>query len=333
MKEREVSRESERLTRRSIPGLTSQWKHSRLPAWLLSVVLHTTALLALAILWTAPTKGTSNDRGGAVGIAVAYQQPGDESYYLTEDQQPMDVQSMQAATSGLPGVDAAAAEQDKLMSGLLAAVDSGNNSSASGSVGLGDGSVALPEGGRGKPVKTEVFGIQGEGSRFVYVFDRSDSMNGFEGKPLQRAQSELLKSLQSLGPTHQFQIIFYNDTPLPYGGFSGGSPKLLRGEPGLKNAAARFVQDISAVGGTNHIDALRMALAMNPDVVFFLTDADFPVPPIKEIENILSRATRGATALHCIQFGDGSRLGRSGWIEQLAEQSGGQYRYIDVSRL
>jgi hypothetical protein len=332
MKESTVSRESERLTRRTIPGATFQWTHSRLPAWLLSVVLHTFVLLALAILWTAPTKGISKDRGGSVGIAVAYQQSGEESYYLTDDQQPSDSQSMQATLPGLAGVDAAAAEQDKLMSGLLAAVDSAGDSAASGNLGLGDGNVALPEGGRGKPVTTEVFGVQGEGSRFVYVFDRSDSMNGYEGKPLRRAQSELLKSLQSLGPTHQFQIIFYNDTPLPYGGFAGGGPKLLRGEPVVKTAAAQFIQDISAIGGTNHIDALRMALAMNPDVVFFLTDADFPVPPVKELENILTRAARGATALHCIQFGEGNRTGRSGWIQQLAQQSGGQYRYIDVSQ-
>ena len=35
---------------------------------------------------------------------------------------------------------------------------------------------------------TMVFGVSGSGSRFVYVFDRSDSMNGFGGKPLEGCQ-------------------------------------------------------------------------------------------------------------------------------------------------
>src|SRR5262249_26464602 len=62
----------------------------------------------------------------------------------------------------------------------------------------------------GKSSQTQVFGVTGRGSRFVYVFDRSLSM---QGAPLAAAKRELLASLSDLKRVHQFQIIFYNEKP------------------------------------------------------------------------------------------------------------------------
>src|SRR5262245_48566300 len=63
----------------------------------------------------------------------------------------------------------------------------------------------LPPGRNLAPaVETRVFGLRGNGSRFVYVFDRSSSM---EGAPLSAAKRELIGSLQSLQSVHQFQVI------------------------------------------------------------------------------------------------------------------------------
>ena len=44
--------------------------------------------------------------------------------------------------------------------------------------------------------ETSVFGSRGIGTKFVYVFDRSNSMNDFEGRPLAGAKRELLASLE-----------------------------------------------------------------------------------------------------------------------------------------
>jgi hypothetical protein len=51
--------------------------------------------------------------------------------------------------------------------------------------------------------ETQFFGLSGKGSRFVYVFDRSLSM---QGQPLAAAKRELLASLSHLERVHQFQI-------------------------------------------------------------------------------------------------------------------------------
>jgi hypothetical protein len=100
-----------------------------------------------------------------------------------------------------------------------------------------------------------------------------------------------------------------------------------------KKAASDFVRDIQATGGTQHLRALRMALSLNPDVIFFLTDADKPVLRERDIDDLQNRASRSATAIHAIQFGEGSNQNSGNWIETLATGTSGKYRYINVNQL
>jgi hypothetical protein len=271
-----------------------------------------------------------------VGIAVVYESVDGQDYYsLKNTESSSGGGGVATVLQSLPSeAESGAALSGALLSDLLPAGDAAVSElmEGAGGLGLGDGQGELG-GARGIPkVKTTVFGIEGEGTRFLYVFDRSDSMNGFQGKPLSMAKSELMGSLDSLGRLHEFQIIFYNESPLPFGGFTGVSPGLLRADDQSKQNAQRFVRDIAAIGGTRHIDALRMALAMNPDVVFFLTDADFPAPSAVDIENIQDRAARTGATIHSIQFGSGPNQGSGGWIRELAEGTLGKYRYVDVSQ-
>ena len=37
--------------------------------------------------------------------------------------------------------------------------------------------------------------------------------------------------------------------------------------------------------------------------------------------------------IHTIQFGDGPQRGGRGWMGKLAQQSGGEYRYVDTTKL
>jgi hypothetical protein len=319
----------QRLGRRKIPSIAQLPTGRSLPAWALSLLLHLSLLTILGMFWTTRPHGTSGQRGGPVGIAIVVDAIGEEQYFLMDQAQTSEV-ATEASATGLPTMEAAREEQDALLSGLLPRMDDTGGANAAGDLGLATGNVALPSGGRAGAVKAQLFGVEGEGSRFIYVIDRSDSMNGFQGKPMQRAKAELLQSLESLGPTHQFQIIFYNDAPTAYGGSSPRGPQLLRGDERSKQSAAKFVRETIATGGTNHIDALRMAISMAPDVVFFLTDGDLPKPSSSTLENILTRANRSGSTIHCIQFGEGPRTVRSSWISYLAESSGGNFRYIDV---
>ncbi|MDA0659607.1 MAG: hypothetical protein O2931_01800 [Planctomycetota bacterium] len=183
--------------------------------------------------------------------------------------------------------------------------------------------------GEGSSVRTRVFGIEAEGSRFVYVFDRSGSMVSHQGRPLAQAKAELLRSLEDLQSVHQFQIIFYNEKPQLFNP-RGGIASLLWADPANKQDAQEFVLDIQAAGGTHHLDALRMALKMGPDVIFFLTDADEPRMSRAHLDEV-QRANQG-TQVHTIEFGDGQRSGGRNFLMDLAEENGGQHVYVDMLR-
>jgi hypothetical protein len=178
--------------------------------------------------------------------------------------------------------------------------------------------------------RTGVFGASGVGRKFVYVFDRSASMDGHGGAPLAVAKRELLASLQDLDQTHQFQIIFYNERPRIFNP-TGVLGRLVFGTDQNKNLAEKFVGSITADGATQHEEALAMALKMAPDVIFFLTDADEPRMNSDQLARI-ARLNKG-TAINTIEFGFGPEVKRDNFLIKLAQQNAGQHVYVDVSKL
>ena len=64
--------------------------------------------------------------------------------------------------------------------------------------------------------------------KFVYVFDRSSSM---EGAPLATAKQQLIQSLESLSSVHQFHIIFFNQQMRNFDLSGGGHADRFRHRP------------------------------------------------------------------------------------------------------
>jgi hypothetical protein len=330
-----------RLKRRAVPTLP-QWRQAwrGRQAMLLSCAFHIVTLTTLAVLWTGGSGGTRGSQDRPVGIAVVTQVNGEESYFLTEGgastlgSEASSAAAAEAAAA-LPSSEVSPLDADQLLAGLLPSSGGadGNVGEAAGGLGLGDGAPTLGGSLEIPKVKTSLFGVEGTGTRFVYVFDRSDSMNGYGGLPFRAAKQELLQSLQSLGRVHQFQVIFYNDSPLPYGGVSRGGVKLHTGSDENKKSVIDFVRRTGATGGTEHLTALRMGLEAGPDVLFFLTDADHPSLSTRQVEDLHTRAGRAGATIHTIQFGAGPNRNSGSWISQLATGSGGQYRYVDVTQL
>lgn len=234
--------------------------------------------------------------------------------------------------TGLPGADAAPVDvNSSLVSGDGDEGQGvGDVGDATGGLGLGSGGTTLGGSSALPQAKTSLFGLEGTGTRFVYVFDRSGSMNGYTGLPMSNAKNELIKSLQSLGRLHQFQLIFYNQTPMAYGQLAG-KMGMLSGTEENKQSAIGYVRRMVPEGGTEHLGALHMALAMNADVIFFLTDADEPRMSARDLRDLADRSERSGTVIHTIQFGTGSSESSDSWIAELARATGGKYRYIDVT--
>lgn len=322
--------------------------------WLLSSTLHTTLFVLLAlnlpvVRTNAPpaagvtldaslrSSNAAEDSARSVAIDMpALDAPPEEGYF--EDDGPVlyaDESQPTAAAGGAPSLDDLLSEEPAVsIAGVLpaAAADPGLAGLESGLPSASSMTSEPPPPNRlqGGRARTGVFGLEGEGYKFVYVFDRSGSMDGYGGAPLVAAKSELISSLGDLGQTHQFQIIFYNEQPRIFNP-SGQSGRLVFGTDQNKNLARRFVGSITASGATRHVEALEMALRMGPDVIFFLTDADEPRMTPRELAHI-AQMNQGTT-INTIEFGSSADADPDNFIARLARQNGGQHVYIDVTRL
>lgn len=309
----------------------------------LSLGLHAVLLVALFWFASAAPKGTGETRDRSVGIAVVHRLPDRDQYQaVTPQSDPKtDSQSqsdaMAAAASAPPADLSPPIDLDGILSAMQSTPAPVSGSGIAGDQTLdgdafGDSSGTSKRTPVGQPGTASLFGVSGSGSRFVYVFDRSDSMNGFGGLPLRSAKRELIRSLDSLSPQQQFQIIFYNENVKPFQ--PSGSPlTMVAGEPAQLRLARRYVESIRAFGGTKHKGALLMALRMSPDVIFFLTDAAIPRLSQTELAMIQDRAERNGTTIHAIEFGSQAGPALGTFLRQLADMNNGEYQYVDIRGL
>lgn len=202
--------------------------------------------------------------------------------------------------------------------------DSSDPASTGSLDGLGF-SIAPKEGGK---ARTSLFGLVGEGYKFVYVFDRSGSMGGDGRTALRAVKAELAESLKNLDTVHQFQIVFYNERPTLFNP-TGTPGRLAFANDVNKQRAVRFVESITALGGTGHEDALRLAIKLRPDVIFFLSDADDPKLTPAQLKKI--RHLAAGIMINVVEFGSGPRPSEESFLATLARQNGGRYAYVDLS--
>jgi hypothetical protein len=187
-------------------------------------------------------------------------------------------------------------------------------------------SIAPKEGGK---ARTSLFGLVGEGNKFVYVFDRSGSMGGSGRRSLRAVKTELLESLKNLDSVHQFQLVFYNERPAVFNP-TGTPGRLAFATEQNKQRALRFIESISAQGGTDHSQALKLAIRTRPDVIYFLTDADEPKLTPTQLDQIVDLAA--GVIISSIEFGPGPKPPGPSFLEDLARRTGGGYVYVDISR-
>lgn len=322
----------------AVPDLSQAAATGRtLPSWVLSALLHLVLILLLGwLLHTAP-RGAADEPGRMVGIVLKHASDQTE-YYEGEDDQAQDsqqatdanqtVETEQSAdlSQALPQNVARLDPTDALPAGQ-AAIGAGALEEGLGDAGALTAGASQPRSVSGGKARVGIFGVEGEGSKFVYVFDRSISMFG---APLDAAKQQLLASLDSLESTHQFQIIFFNHDCRVFD-LSGGQNRIPFATDRTKELARKFVGGITADGATDRYAALMKAVAMRPDVVFFLTDTDDPMSP-GELERI-RRKNRGATAIFAIEFGVGPQVGGNNFLMKLARDNGGSFVYVDTAKL
>src|SRR5271166_5226528 len=178
--------------------------------------------------------------------------------------------------------------------------------------------------GRGIGPGTEFFGAREHGHSFAYVIDCSGSM-GLRNS-LEVAKRELLASLNQLPPEARFSVIFYNLRARVLAGPSG-QQGLMPATAANKVRVQNQLQTVAPDGGTDHMVALRTALGLKPEVIFFLTDADLMSD--NDVNAILAEAN--GSRIQAVEFGRGTDLGMQTPLRRLATTTGGTYRFIDVT--
>src|SRR5262245_54312127 len=187
----------------------------------------------------------------------------------------------------------------------------------------GDITRATHSGGpvSGGEVGISFFQLPARGQSIVYVLDRSASM-GLQ-QMFTRGKRELLRSLDRLPQGVCFQVVAYNRTAevLQIGGKIDPVP----GTPENRREAARLLEALVPEGGTDHAPALRRALALKPDVIYFLTDAGDLKPGQTRA---LTQANRGRSVIHAIVLRPEAA---DAPLRALARENGGEYRAVTAS--
>jgi hypothetical protein len=156
----------------------------------------------------------------------------------------------------------------------------------------------------------------------VFVIDRSMSM-GLRGA-LDTARRQLLGSLDSLPEDVRYQVIAYNRTAEL---LAPGSD-LVYATAEMKRHTATRIESLSAEGGTSHLPALKRALTLSPEVIYFLTDADDLNP---EEQRVITKLNRGRCCIHVVELNTSHRDRPWMPLQELARTNRGSYRAVDLA--
>lgn len=180
---------------------------------------------------------------------------------------------------------------------------------------LGDTIPKTPKSGSKKPIspyRATFYGVEAPGQSFVFVMDNSSSM--LDGGRLERAHREIRRSIAGMTWPQKFHVIAFDHQmlELPGGPFvTAGSDKARRVGPWLAS--------LNQGDDTRPAAALRLAIGLKPDAVFFLTDGEFENPA----PDTIRKWNTSGVPLHVIDLGPAKPAKA---LRKIAEQSGGTYR-------
>lgn len=281
--------------------------------WGLSVALHVTVLsLLTAFVFVSFTTG-AKDRHIVPEARLASNEP-QLPLYVPE---PLLKRYMDRWDKTVDPPQATVAQEHKWQDSAKVLAQAVPIGSLNGRYELKLPSADLSAGAAARPA-VKFFRSGGNAYSIVYVVDRSGSMV----LTLEALKSELKRSIAQLEPMQKFHVIFFN----------AGDPleikpaKLLWATLRNKRRAYRFIDSTVSEGRTAPGNAIYRALALKPELVYFLTDGDFDPEVVQQI----SRWNTGGVKINTIAYTSdrgGALLGR------IAAQNGGVYRFVSEDQL
>lgn len=156
----------------------------------------------------------------------------------------------------------------------------------------------------------------------AYVVDASGSMTG---RRMDHVLSELHRSVSDLRDDQTFFLVFFSSKTFPMM-WPRSERRLVRATQYNKRRVLDWARQVVPDQITRPQSALRMALKLKPQLLFFLTDGEIPVSTTEIAQQHRSRVTR----IHSIEIRDNVGVEESNpLLAELAEIGGGTYRIVN----
>lgn len=188
--------------------------------------------------------------------------------------------------------------------------------------GTGDNSGALapfgiPGGGGGIGPKSPFMGVSGNAMKVVYLCDSSGSMmNKFD-----TLRQELRKAADTLKPIQSFDIIFFSED-----NYLALDKNLLLATPEAKRKAYEFLDKTAPHGSSDPIPGLKACFATQPQLIYMLTDGDFPNNN-QVIEEIRRLNKDRKVKINTIAFAErGEQYEKM--LKQISDENGGLFKFV-----
>lgn len=177
-------------------------------------------------------------------------------------------------------------------------------------------------------------GVDGGGNHFVYLVDSSGSMqDGF-----QSARTELLASIDQLKADQRFYVVFFDEDSeyMRIRDPNADEPASVAATAENKQRLRKWAMMVQMNRGKAPYEVLPFALSLRPDVIFLLSDGEFPA----RIGDILREQNHQEnlfgdsgpiSIVHTIRYhGIEGETGRQAeeTMMKIAKENGGQYRYV-----
>jgi hypothetical protein len=195
--------------------------------------------------------------------------------------------------------------------------------------GEGGGALAMfgTPGGGGIGPKGPVFGHGGNAKKIAFVCDASGSMlNKFS-----TLRRELSNTVQGLRAIQSFSIVFFQEQTFK----ALDENTLIMATPENKLKATSFLEDkIVPRGETNPIPGLEIAFKQKPELVYILTDGDFPdnAGVLKKIRELNRDHKVKVNTIAFVGEGD-TDTDFMKLLKQIADENGGTYKHVKESDL
>lgn len=124
---------------------------------------------------------------------------------------------------------------------------------------------------RGEQASAEFFGTRSYGSKFVFVIDGSSSM--MQGRWL-RAQRELISTINELDDGQEFLVLVYNTSTAVMFNERVEDAVLIPASAKNKHRIKIWLGNRRPRGGTLPARTMQLALAIKPDAIYFLSDGE-----------------------------------------------------------